>query len=86
MNVANGKPGRARNLNFGCCSFKISIDYRGTTQPFDENDIAAEVDCNSNHLVEQPERILKDVMDQLSNAFGYLESDCFDEEGHVSQR
>jgi len=26
------------------------------------------------------------VMDQLSNAFGYLESDCFDEEGHVSQR
>lgn len=55
------------------------------SRSFDENDIEAEVDFNSNHLVEQPERVLKDVMDQLSNAFGYLGSDCFDEQGHVLQ-
>ena len=63
----------------------VRREYRHS-QPFEESDLGAAVDSNFSQLLEHPERVLKAVMDQLSNAFGYLESDCFDEEGHVSQR
>ena len=55
------------------------------SEPFEENDLEAGGDFTSSQLLEEPERLLKDVMDQLSNAFGYLDSDCLDEQGHVLQ-
>jgi len=57
------------------------------SEPFEENNLEAGGDFTSSQLLEQPEeRVLKDIMDQLSNAFRYLDSDCFDEQGHVLQR
>ena len=63
----------------------VRREYR-YSQPFEESDLEAAVDSNLSQLLEHPERVLKAVMDQLSNAFEYLESDCFDEQGHVLQR
>jgi hypothetical protein len=62
----------------------VRREYR-YSQPFEESDLEAAVDSNLSQLLEHPERVLKAVMDQLSNAFVYLESDCFDEQGHVLQ-
>ncbi len=63
----------------------VRREYRHS-QPFEESDLEAAVDSNLTQLLEHPERVLKAVMDQLSNAFGYLGSDCFDEQGHVLER
>ena len=62
----------------------VRREYR-YSQPFEESDLEAAVDSNFSQPLEHPERVLKAVMDQLSNAFGYLGSDCFDEQGHVLQ-
>lgn len=59
------------------------VGWPGHSRLCGENEFEGGTDATTLELVEKPEKVLKAIMDRLSNAFGYMGSDCFDEQGQI---